>query len=134
MDTYLHVKTFALVARCGGFTEAARQLGVVPSVVAKRIGQLERHLGTRLFERTTRAVKLTEAGEKFQLRAGALVTSFDDLLESAGRDESKLEGHLRVMAPTTLTMMFLGEAFCDFLREHDRITMEIALVDLSTNP
>lgn len=134
MDTYLHVKTFALVARYGGFTEAARQLGVVPSVVAKRIGQLESHLGTRLFDRTTRSVKLTEAGEKFQSRAGALVSSFDDLLESVSRDETKLEGHLRVMAPTTLTMMFLGESFCSFLREHDRITMELALVDLSTNP
>ncbi|MDM0110275.1 LysR family transcriptional regulator [Variovorax sp. J22R24] len=128
------MKTFALVARYGGFTEAARQLGVVPSVVAKRIGQLETQLGTRLFERTTRAVKLTEAGEKFQSRAGALVTSFEDLLDSVGRDETKLEGHLRVMAPTTLTMMFLGEAFCEFLRRHDRITMELALVDLSTNP
>ena len=134
MDTYLHVKTFALVARYGGFTEAAHQLGVVPSVVAKRIGQLEKHLGTRLFERTTRSVKLTEAGEKFQSRAGALVTSFDELLESVSTDESKLEGHLRVMAPTTLTMHFLGEALRRFLRTHDGITLELALVDLSTNP
>ncbi|MDM0084737.1 LysR family transcriptional regulator [Variovorax sp. J31P179] len=134
MDTYQHVKTFALVARYGGFSEAARQLGVVPSVVAKRIGQLEKHLGTRLFERTTRAVRLTEAGEKFQSRAGTLVQSFDELLESVSSDESKLEGHLRVMAPTTLTMLFLGEALCRFLSMHDGITLELALVDLSTNP
>ncbi len=134
MDTFLHVKTFSLVASCASFTEAAHQLDVVPSVVAKRIAQLEKSLGTRLFDRTTRAVRLTEAGEKLLARAGTLVASFDDLLESVGRDESKLEGHIRVMAPTTLTMAYLGEAFCDFLREHDRITMEIALVDHSANP
>ncbi len=63
MDTTTHIRTFVEVVRCGGFSEAARQLGVVPSVVAKRIAQLEAELQARLFERTTRKVTLTEAGE-----------------------------------------------------------------------
>ena len=102
--------------------------------MAKRIAQLEQHVGARLFDRTTRTVVLTEAGEKLQAGAGVLVTSFENLLDSRGRDESKLEGHIRVMAPVTLTMLHLGEVFNQFLQQHDRITMEIALVDHSASP
>jgi len=134
MDTYQHLRTFSLVAASGGFSEAARQLDVVPSVVAKRIAQLESQLDTRLFERTTRSVRLTEAGERLYARAGLLIEGLDELMRSVGRDESKLEGHIRVMAPTTLTMTRLGEMFCEFLAQHERITMDIALVDRSTNP
>jgi DNA-binding transcriptional LysR family regulator len=134
MDITTHLKTFVVVANCKGFSEAARQLEVVPSVVAKRIAQLEEHVGARLFERTTRTISLTEAGEKLQAGAAVVVSSFDSLIESVGRDESKLEGHIRVMAPTTLTMMYLSDVFNAFLQQHDRITMEIALVDHSANP
>jgi DNA-binding transcriptional LysR family regulator len=79
-------------------------------------------------------VALTEAGEKLQAGAGVLVSSFESLLDSVGRDEDKLEGHIRVMAPTTLTLAHLGEVFNAFLSRHERITMEIALVDHSANP
>lgn len=134
MDAFLNIKTFVLVARYQGFTHAARQLDVVPSVVAKRIAQLEKSLGAKLFERTTRSVKLTEAGEKLYARAGDLVNSFDDLLESVDRDESKLVGHIRIAAPTTLTVAYLGQVFTDFLVEQDRITMDVVLQDDSVNP
>ncbi len=134
MDVTTHLQTFATVVRCGGFSEAARQLGVVPSVVAKRIAQLEQELHVRLFERTTRKVNLTEAGEKLNSRASGLVAEFEELLHSVRRDEGKPEGHLRVMAPTTLTMERLGPVFCAFLQAHPRITMVLALVDRSANP
>lgn len=134
MDAFINVKTFVLVARYLGFSDAARHLGVVPSVVAKRISQLEKALGTRLFDRTTRSVQLTEAGERLYKRAGVLVASFDDLLQSVERDETRLVGHIRVMAPNTLTLVYLGQVFADFLAQNDEITMEIALVDEAANP
>lgn len=134
MDTLTHMKTFVAVANYGGFSEAARRLHVVPSVVAKRIDQLEKSLGTRLFERSTRKVGLTEAGQRLKVKAAGLLADFDDLVLSVQRDDSKLEGHIRVMAPTTLTMLYLGQVFNAFIRQHDRITMEISLVDLSSNP
>ncbi|OVZ57541.1 hypothetical protein CDO44_17420 [Pigmentiphaga sp. NML080357] len=134
MDAITQLRTFTTVVACGGFSEAARQMNVVPSVVAKRIRQLEATVGARLFERTTRTVRLTEAGEKLHARAGVLVASFEDLVQSVERDASQLVGHLRVATPTTLTTVRLGPIFNAFLRRHDRITMEISLVDHSTNP
>lgn len=134
MDFTTHLRTFTAVVRCGGFSEAARQLGVVPSLVAKRVAQLEEEIGARLFERTTRKVALTDAGETLYSRAATVVAEFEDLLSVVKRDDGKPEGHLKLMAPTTLTMEKLGPAFCDFLAMHPRITMEIVLVDRSTNP
>ena len=134
MDIITHIRTFGAVVRCGGFSEAARQLGVVPSVVARRIAQLEQELQTRLFERTTRRVALTEAGEKLHARAADVVADFEELMHAVERVEGRPEGHLRVMAPTTLVVKQLGAVFCAFLQEHPRITMEVALVDLSVNP
>lgn len=134
MDLITHVRTFVAVVKFGTFTDAARGLDVVPSVVARRIGQLEQELNARLFERNTRSVALTEAGEKFYVRAADLITEFDELLTSVERDAGKLEGHLRVMAPTTLGTHELAPVFCAFLARHPRITMEVALVDRSANP
>lgn len=134
MDVSTHIRTFTTVVRAGSFSEAARHLGVAPSVVGKRIAQLEEALQTRLFERTTRRVSPTEAGEKFYSRAVSVVTEMEDLLDSIRRDDGKPEGHLKVMAPTTVTMRQLGPVFSDFLAKHPRITLTLALVDLSANP
>ncbi|VCU71913.1 HTH-type transcriptional regulator DmlR [Pigmentiphaga humi] len=134
MDLMTHVRTFVAAGRLGSFTETARELGVVPSVVAKRIGQLEEELRTRLFERTTRRVTLTEAGEKFFVKASNLVADFEQLVNSVERDDGQLVGHLRVMAPTTLATQQLAPVFRSFLLEHPRITLEVSLVDRSANP
>src|SRR6218665_3446227 len=135
MDLALNLRAFLAVARCGSFSEAARQLHVVPSVVAKRVDQLEHALGHALFERSTRKVALTEAGQSFQPRARALVADLDDVLRSFRRDDDQqLEGHILLMAPTTLTAQVLSPLLAGFLREHANITMELALVDRSANP
>lgn len=134
MDYVSHIQTFLSVVRRGSFSEAARELNVVPSLVAKRIGSLEKKLNTRLFERTTRSVRLTEAGEKFRTRAAELVSDLETLFDTVERDDGKLEGHIRLMAPTTLGIHRLGPLLNEFLAHHPRISMEVVLVDRSTNP
>lgn len=134
MDYVSHIQTFMAVVRDGSFSEAARALGVVPSMVAKRIGSLEQHLNTRLFERTTRKVQLTEAGEKFHAKAAGVVADLEELLDTVERDDGKLEGHIRLMAPTTLGIQRLGPLLNEFLAQNSRITLEVMLVDRSTNP
>ncbi|WP_196488904.1 LysR family transcriptional regulator [Burkholderia diffusa] len=130
----MNLRAFLVAAKCGSFSEAARQLNVVPSVVAKRIGDLEHTVGARLFTRSTRRVALTESGHKFQTSAGELVAEFDHVIQSLKRDEGRLEGHIRLKVPTTLAVLYLAEVFSAFQREHPRITMEILLIDRSVNP
>ena len=123
-----------MVARCGGFSDAARRLHVVPSVAAKRVSQLEKTVGAQLFTRSTRHISLTEAGYNMQGRAADLMAGFDEVVHFLQRDEGKLAGHIRIMAPTTVTIARLGEIFSSFLQEHPQVTLEIALADKSINP
>ncbi len=134
MDMVTNLRAFLAVARYGGFSEAARQLNVVPSVAAKRVSQLEHAVGTRLFERSTRKVVLTEAGEGFQSRARSLIAELDDTLAGVRRAGDRLEGRILMMVPTTLHMLVLSDALSAFQREHEHITLELALVNRSVNP
>lgn len=134
LDNFNNLKTFIAVAHHRSFAEAARQLHVVPSVVAKRIAQLEKSFGVRLFDRTTRSVKLTEYGERLEGKASPVLHAFNDLLTDVHRDEAEPEGHIRIMAPTTLTTLYLGRLLTEFLKRHERMTLEIALGDRSINP
>lgn len=134
MDTVTNLRTFLSVVQHASFSEAARYLHVVPSVVAKRVSQLEKTVGASLFERSTRAVRLTEAGHRLQTRALSLIGDFDDLVHAVHRDEGKLEGHIRLMVPGALMMAGLADALAKFLVKHDRITMDIVFADHAINP
>jgi DNA-binding transcriptional LysR family regulator len=134
MDMVANLRAFLAVARYGGFSQAARQLNLVPSVAAKRVSQLEHAVGARLFERSTRKVDLTEAGELFQVRARSLIADLDEALSGLKRSGDRLEGRILMMVPTTLHMLVLSDALGAFLLQHPHITMELALVDRSVNP
>lgn len=134
MDSVTNLRTFLTVVQCAGFSEAARMMNVVPSVVAKRIAQLEEAFGVRLFSRTTRSVVLTDAGQRLMARARVLVADFDDMAQSMRRDESRLEGQLRLMLPTTLTLLYLGDVIARFLSSNERVSLDISLADRSINP
>lgn len=65
MESLANLESFVRAAECGGFSAAARQLGLTPAAVSRNVGQLELRLGVRLFHRSTRRLELTEAGERF---------------------------------------------------------------------
>jgi DNA-binding transcriptional LysR family regulator len=134
MDMVAGLRAFLAVARHGGFSEAARQLHVVPSVAAKRVSQLEHAIGTKLFERSTRRVVLTESGAQFQPRARSLIAELDETLAGLKRSGDRLEGRILMMVPTSLNVLVLADVLGAFLRVHQHITLELALVDRSVNP
>jgi DNA-binding transcriptional LysR family regulator len=134
MDILMNLRAFLATARTGSFSEAARQLNVVPSVIAKRVTYLEWTTRAQLFNRSTRRVALTESGQKFLPKARALVADFDGIVSGMARAADTLEGHVRVKAPTSLTVLYLGKILSEFQRSHDRVTMEVALIDRSVNP
>lgn len=134
MDTILNMKAFLATARSGSFSEAARQLSVAPSVVSKRVNQLEWQLRSRLLERTTRRVRLTEIGEQYLPTIRGIITEYDDLVAGSLRAPGELEGHIRVKAPAAITNLHLGKTFTEFQRAHPRVTLDVVLIDRSVNP
>jgi DNA-binding transcriptional LysR family regulator len=107
---------------------------VAPSVITKRISQLEKALGTRLVNRSTRGLTLTTAAESVLPRFVRLVAEFDELFKSAAPDDQQVDGNLRIKSPTTVTTEFLGSAYTEFLQLNASVDLEIVLVDRSVNP
>lgn len=134
MDTLSNLKAFIVAADAGSFSGAARQLGLVPSVVSKRIDQLEWRIRAPLFTRSTRRLTLTDVGERYLPTVRALVRQVDDALTGMARSNGELEGHIRIKIPTTLGVLYLSDILHAFLRNQPMISMDVVLADRSVNP
>jgi DNA-binding transcriptional LysR family regulator len=134
LDTVQNLKAFLLVARTGSFSAAAREAGLATSVLAKRIDQLEAAVRTPLFVRSTRRIVLTEAGQAWLARARSVASDVDDLMAAAARPRDDLEGPLRIKAPTTLAVLYVGDILARFQIRYPKVTMDIVLTDRPLNP
>lgn len=134
MDTLDNLKAFVTSAENGSFSGAARQAGVVPSVIAKRVEQLEWRIRAPLFTRSTRKLSLTDVGERYLPVVRNLLREMDDALAGMSRASGGLEGHIRVKIPTTLGVIRISELLNRFLREQPLISMDVVLADRSVNP
>lgn len=132
MGTFVNVRTFLLAARLGSFAAAARSLSVAPSVVSKRIGQLEHEFKVTLFHRTTRELLLSVDGSRLMPQFQKIIADVDALRDEDPQDAIK--GHLRVDAPGTVTSRVLGPIFCDFLARYPGIDLDLRLIDRLDNP
>ena len=132
MDVLINLQAFLATADAGGFSAAARKLNVSTSVVAKRVTQLEARIGTSLFHRSTRQLRLTESGHQYVQRARSVVADASDLLSRMGGQD--LTDHLRVKAPTSLTVARLADVFSTFQTRNPRLKLEIVLIDRPVDP
>ena len=112
------------VAREGSFLRAGAALDRHPTVISKRITALEQRLGVRLLERTTRRVRLTEAGQRLCQR---LQSAHDDIFEAeqaAAAGGVELRGRLRVALPAAMASLWLTPALPDFARRYPGLELE----------
>jgi DNA-binding transcriptional LysR family regulator len=97
-----HILVFCSVAEAGGFTQAARALSIEKASVSKIIKKLETQVGIRLFERSTRKVRLTEAGQTFYVRGKALVEEANRLITDVQELKREVRGELKIAASPEL--------------------------------
>jgi DNA-binding transcriptional LysR family regulator len=134
MDILVNLQAFLATADAGGFSAAARKLDVSTSVVAKRVTQLEARIGIALFHRSTRQLRLTVAGQQYVHRARGVVADVGDLLSRMGEKGHDLVDHLRIKAPTSLTIARLADVFSAFQTQNPRLKLEIVLIDRPVDP
>jgi DNA-binding transcriptional LysR family regulator len=108
MDRLLSMRVFQRVIDEGGFAAAARMLDMSPAAVTRLVTDLEQHLGTRLMQRTTRKLALTEAGEAYLMRVRSILAEVDDAEATAANSASQLQGMLHVLAPPLFANHFLA--------------------------
>lgn len=126
LDLYV---IFARVAETGGFSQAARGLGLSKATVSKAVAELERALGVQLIARTTRRLALTEPGERVLRRAQRIAEEAEGALEDAGEARTAPRGRLKIAAPLTFSEMYLAPILPDFLKAYREVELELSLDD-----
>lgn len=129
MDRLTNIISFVTVAETNSFAETARQLNVANSVVSKRIKDLEDYLGVRLLQRSTRAVKLTDAGYQYFDQARRIIHELAEAEENLRFNNENPVGDLRVSAPVSFGTQFLGPAVASYLEKYPDVSLKLSLTD-----
>lgn len=118
---------FVAIAEQRSFRAAARVLGVSPSALSHSMRGLEARLGVRLFNRTTRSVALTEAGEQLLLRAGPAIADLEDAVNEVASARNRPSGSIRISASESAARSIVREVLPDFLAAYPDIHVEFVV-------
>ncbi|MXP64338.1 LysR family transcriptional regulator [Roseomonas sp. M0104] len=121
--------TFVQVVDSGTITAAAARLGLAKSVVSKRVAVLETQLSARLLHRAPRRVTPTEAGSLLYERARALLGQLDTVADEVMARSGALQGMIRLAAPLSFGIRYLGPLIADFMRRYEGIEVVLDLDD-----
>jgi DNA-binding transcriptional LysR family regulator len=120
---------FVAVVRCGSFANAARSLNLSQSVASRAVARLEKRLGVRVLDRTTRSVSLTDDGRGLFERLEPLLQGFEDAFTSVAEEQSKVRGRLRVKMHPTLAHVINGKQLKAFLDNYSELSVELLSSD-----
>jgi DNA-binding transcriptional LysR family regulator len=121
------VATFVRVAQGGGFTAAAKGLGVPKSTVSRAVARLEGALGVRLVHRTTRALALTDAGRSYFERVRGAVAGLADASADVVDMGTEPRGTIRITAPVDLGQLLLADVIARFVEKYPQVHFEVSL-------
>lgn len=125
MDRLLSMRVFAKVVDEGSFSGAARALDMSAPVVTRLVADLEDHLGTRLLQRTTRRLSLTDAGQAYLQRVRHILQDIEEAHELTRTSTTEPAGLVRIHAPPIVASNVLAPLLAEFRRQYPRITLDI---------
>ncbi|MGY5803842.1 LysR family transcriptional regulator [Rhizobium sp. LEGMi12c] len=123
------LEIFASVVATGSMSLTGRALGFSPAVISKRIKRLEDRLGTRLLQRTTRQISLTEAGQGFYDRVLAILAGLEEAEAYIAGRSSQMHGTLKVSAPTSFGRLHIAPHLKSFMQAHPELALNLVLSD-----
>jgi DNA-binding transcriptional LysR family regulator len=129
MDEAAAMRMFVQVVRAESFSAAARRLDLTPSSVSRAVSGLEDELGVRLLNRTTRRLRLTEAGQVYYEHAARIATELDDARRAVSELQAVPRGLLRVSAPLAFGRVHVAPMLPQFLRNHPQVEIEFLTTD-----
>lgn len=128
-STFDGMAVFVGVINAGSFTAAAQALGHSTSYVSKEVTRLEKRLGSRLLNRTTRTISLTDAGKAYFERCSQIIIDAENAERSINRLQDSPRGLLRVNAPLSIGSIYLNDYFPEFMGRYPEITLEVEFND-----
>ncbi len=133
MDRLHLINIFVAVADTGGFAGAARKLGISPPVVTRAINDLEAHLGVRLLTRTTRVVRVTEAGASYADDCRVIMAQLTEADAAAGGLHAVPRGRLTVTAPVGFGALYVTPVVTEYLSRYPDVNVSCRFVDRVVN-
>jgi DNA-binding transcriptional LysR family regulator len=133
MEDLNDIYFFASVVRYGGFSAAARTIGVEKTRLSRRIAALEKRLGVRLLQRTTRALSLTDAGQRFFERCVATVEGAQAAYDSVAQLRREPAGLVRLSSPALLAQRCLAQLLPGYMKEHPKVSVFVEATDRTVN-
>lgn len=124
---------FARVVGRGSFTAAAREFKVPPSTLSRKVAALEKRLGVRLLERTTRRLRLTDAGTAYYARCARIVAEAEEADAAVQALSRAPRGTLRISAAPVWGEQFLGPPIAEYARRHRDVKIDVVLSDQSVD-
>lgn len=124
---------FVTVVEAQGFSAAAKRLGSTPAAVSRRIKSLEQRLGVRLLQRTTRTLKLTEAGELYYREVSRLLGNLKTVEQQLDEVTGQATGELRIVAPMSFGQRRLASVVAQFALLHPKLRVTLRLEDRETD-
>jgi DNA-binding transcriptional LysR family regulator len=133
LDRLHLINVFVAVVDCQGFAGAARKLDLSPPAVTRAINELEAHLGVRLLTRTTRIVKVTEAGERYAEDCRVILAQLNEADESASGLHGTPRGRLTITAPVGFGAMYVTPVVTEYLGRYPEVTTSCWFMDRVVN-
>lgn len=133
MDKFKALSVFVNVADRGGFAAAARHLNMSPQGVTRAIAALEDSIGTRLFIRTTRSVRLTESGERFLNDSRRILSDLEEAQEAAIGSHAAPRGELTITAPILFGCMHITPLLGPFMQQYPNVSLRTVFMDRVVN-
>lgn len=129
MDRLDLIAAFVAVVEQGSFAGAARKLGRSPAAMTRAIAALEEHYAVQLLHRTTRAIALTDAGERYFEQAKRFLSDYNELKEAIQGERVVPKGKLTVAAPVVFGRLHVLPIVASFLAEHPAVEVDLVLLD-----
>jgi DNA-binding transcriptional LysR family regulator len=123
------VGVLAAVVESGNFAKAAETLGLTPSGISRAVARLEARIGIRLFDRTPRAVLLTDEGRRFHAQVGPLLAGIEEAADAATGAAIRVRGRLRVNVDPWFARLVLAPRLSEFLAQHPELALELVVRD-----
>jgi DNA-binding transcriptional LysR family regulator len=129
MDRLGAMRTYRAVVEAGGFSAAARRLGLSKAAVSKQVAELEAHFGTALLQRTTRRLNTTDAGRRYFENCVRLLDELNEVEAEVRNAQAEPSGRLRISAPVNFGNAVLSPVICEVMQRHPKLEVQVELND-----
>jgi len=133
LDRFTQMQVFVAVAETEGFAAGARKLGVSPPVATRAVADLEARLGVKLFTRTTRYVRVTDAGKRYLDDCKRILSEINEADDAAAGINGEPSGHIAITAPVLLGRMFVQPVIIEYLYRYPKMDLSALYLDRVVN-